>query len=353
MRHVLISMAAAAFAVAGHAQQNQAPAQTSPTTIRSTSQEVLLDVVVRDKKGRFVKDVTAKDFQVTDDGVPQTIRSFRLVTPSEAGPAPDAGASRSGAASTISASGIDPLRQIRIITLVFDRLGTDGRNNARAAVNDLLKTETGPNLFFAVFSIDQRLSVLQQYTTDKDLIRKATTKVTSSASSIYKSESDQIEEELKTVATQEAANASVATPAAAPPNAGSLVSVALAQLTLNMLQFSQTMDRTLQGRATLFALESLITDQYRLPGRKTLLFFCEGVYIPPEYKDEFDGLVSNANRANVSVYGIDARGLTTFSQNGAAGSLLTQAVNSSRSQQGAHDGPVTRDQATSGDRGEE
>ena len=248
---------------------------------------------------------------------------------------------------------MDPLRQVRIITLVFDRLGPDARNNARAAVNDLLKSETGPNLFFAVFSIDQRLSILQQYTTDKDLIRKATNKVTSSASSLYKSESDQIEQELKTVATQDAANASVAIPAAAAPNGGQLAAAALAQLTLQMLQFSQTMDRTLQGRSTLFALKSLITQQYRLPGRKTLLYFAEGMYIPPEYTEEFQGLISNANRANVSVYGIDARGLTTFSQNGAAGSLLTQAVGSSRSQQGAREGAVTRDQATTLDRGEE
>jgi VWFA-related protein len=350
MRLILIVLMIGAAATMSVAQQTPPSSLDTQTNIRSTSQEVLLDLVVRDKKGRFVKDITSKDIEISDDGAPQTIRSFRLVTAGEAGSAATAPGSKAGVTPT---SAVDPLRQVRIITLVFDRLGTDGRNNARAAVNDLLKSETGPNLFFAVFSIDQRLSILQQYTTDKDLIRKATAKVTSSASSLYKSESDQIEQELKTVATQDAANASVPTPAGAAPNGGALASVALAQLTLQMLQFSQTMDRTLQGRSTLFALKSLITQQYRLPGRKTLLYYAEGMYIPPEYTEEFQGLISNANRANVSVYGIDARGLTTFSQNGAAGSLLTQAVGSSRSQQGAHEGAVTRDQATTLDRGEE
>jgi hypothetical protein len=120
-----------------------------------------------------------------------------------------------------------------------------------------------------------------------------------------------------------------------------------------MLQFSQTLDRQLQGRSTLYALKALINQQYQLPGRKTLLFFCEGLNIPPEYLEEFEGLISNANRANVSVYGIDARGLFTFSQNSQGGSLLTQATNSSRTMQTARYGPVTRDQATAGDRSEE
>ncbi|MDP8980613.1 MAG: VWA domain-containing protein, partial [Acidobacteriota bacterium] len=327
MRFITLMAAFAISALPSFAQADRAAAPASQTIIRSTSQEVLLDVVVRDKKGHLVKDLSVKDFEVTDDGEPQKLRSFRLVTASEgAFETTAAGSSATAGAAGKPSGAIDPLRQIRIITLVFDRLGTEARTTARTAVNDLLKSETGPNLFFAVFSIDQRLSILQQYTTDKDLVRKAVAKVTSSASSLYKSESDQIEQELKTVAVQNAANASVATPAAAPPNAGALASAALAQLTLNMLQFSQTLDRTLQGRSTLYALKALINQQYQLPGRKTLLFFCEGMNIPPEYTEEFEGLISNANRANVSVYAIDARGLLTSRDTTQSSQMLAQAV---------------------------
>src|SRR6267378_6078159 len=42
--------------------------------------EVVLDAVVKDKKGRAVKDLTAADFQISEDGVLQEVRSFRLVT---------------------------------------------------------------------------------------------------------------------------------------------------------------------------------------------------------------------------------------------------------------------------------
>src|SRR6266446_4468140 len=47
--------------------------------------EVIFDAVVKDKKGRPVKDLKAQDFQITEDGVPQEVKSFRLV----AGDAPD------------------------------------------------------------------------------------------------------------------------------------------------------------------------------------------------------------------------------------------------------------------------
>jgi len=308
-------------ALPSEGQQDQPPTVTPQTPlVRTTSQEVLLDVVVRDKRRRLVKNLSAKDFQLIDDGEPQTIRSFRQVTRAET---PAEGASGPGPA------GLDPFRQIRIITLVFDHLGLDARNRARIAVEDLLKMETGPNLFFAVFSVEWGLSIFQPYTADKELVRKAVGRATSSAASYYRSDSDQIEEELATT-----------------PQGGSPASTALAQLARDMLTFSRDSQRGILGGNTLFALEPVISLQHRLPGRKTLLFFSEGVYVPPAYREEFQGLISSANRANVSVYGIDAGGLSTLSPNFVGGSLLSQAAEISLSQQVQSDGPVTYDRAT-------
>lgn len=221
---------------------------------------------------------------------------------------------------------IDPLREIRIVTLAFDPLGPDARNNVRIAMEDLLKTETGPNLFFGVFSIDERLHMLQQYTTDKDLVRKAVARVTSSTPSLYLAEPDQI-----------------VAPAAV---SGSPAADMFAAMMHDMGQFNEDVERPLRSRRTLLALEALIPPQYRLPGRKTLLFFCEGISIEPDYKDEFQALIGNANRANVSVYGIDARSLGSFSPSALGRSMLGQAAAGSASQQPAHSGAVTRDQAT-------
>jgi hypothetical protein len=76
------------------------------------------------------------------------------------------------------------------------------------------------------------------------------------------------------------------------------------------------------------------------------MYFCEGINIAPEYVDEFHTLISSANRNNVSVYGIDARPLNSLSQTAGGKSLLSGATAAHASQQGAHTGPVTRDQAT-------
>src|SRR5262245_39053047 len=59
--------------------QNPAPQQRpDEPKIRIGTSEVTLDVVVRDKKGRPVKDLTAPEFEIYEDGVKQQIESFRL-----------------------------------------------------------------------------------------------------------------------------------------------------------------------------------------------------------------------------------------------------------------------------------
>ena len=64
-----------------HSINGQTPQQQrqEETPVRLAATEVSLDIVVKDKKGRFVKDLTASDFEVYEDGVRQKVESFRLV----------------------------------------------------------------------------------------------------------------------------------------------------------------------------------------------------------------------------------------------------------------------------------
>jgi VWFA-related protein len=55
---------------------NQQPGQNGTITLTLNSQLVVETVVVKDKEGHFVPGLTAKDFRVEEDGVPQTIRIF-------------------------------------------------------------------------------------------------------------------------------------------------------------------------------------------------------------------------------------------------------------------------------------
>jgi VWFA-related protein len=59
------------------AQSPTSPSQSAPATIHVDTQFVLLDALVENKKtGRTVDTLAAKDFQLSEDGVPQTISYF-------------------------------------------------------------------------------------------------------------------------------------------------------------------------------------------------------------------------------------------------------------------------------------
>ncbi|HEU4796623.1 MAG TPA: hypothetical protein VFT02_13395, partial [Pyrinomonadaceae bacterium] len=51
-------------------------AQDQDEVVRFRSNEVRLDVIVKDKKGRPIKDLKLTDFEVLEDGVPQKVESF-------------------------------------------------------------------------------------------------------------------------------------------------------------------------------------------------------------------------------------------------------------------------------------
>jgi Ca-activated chloride channel family protein len=66
--------------IATRAQQVAPPEGGTPppvATFKSSVDLVRVSAVVRDKKGRFVHDLTARDFEVTDGGIRRTISDFR------------------------------------------------------------------------------------------------------------------------------------------------------------------------------------------------------------------------------------------------------------------------------------
>src|ERR1700689_4356159 len=56
-----------------------AVAQQSSSDFQSQTREVLLEVVVRDARGKLVTKIDLEQVSVFEDGVKQDIRSFRLV----------------------------------------------------------------------------------------------------------------------------------------------------------------------------------------------------------------------------------------------------------------------------------
>jgi hypothetical protein len=68
------------LAVSAFAQSGQTPPENAEEpVIKAGTEEVMLDVVVRDKHGRRVTNLQPEDLQIFDNGTECKVRSFRLV----------------------------------------------------------------------------------------------------------------------------------------------------------------------------------------------------------------------------------------------------------------------------------
>ena len=279
-------------------QQPTAPGTTSPApVVKTTVDEVVLDFIARDKKGKPVTDLTPEDLVVDDNGVKQQTISFRLVQGAEA-------IGKGGATTKL-----DPLRQLRLVTLAFEAMGdASQRKTARSGAIDLVKGEQAANVFYSVVVIDTRLLVLQPFTSDKDALVKAINDATSGYSATkLLPESDRIKSDLKrylagqtvngadNAGTQLAAANQVASqePAGGAGAGGAAMQARLASVMLGMLRMDAAMGSQ-DARLSLNALESLVQGLQSMPGRKSVLYFTWGMYLSPELDAIFRNLTSMA-----------------------------------------------------------
>jgi hypothetical protein len=87
----------------------QPSAQRAQGVVQTGVQAVLVDVVVHDRKGEPVRDLTENDFRITEDGVPQKIGAFNSIVE---GARPSAVATPQPSAPTIgSAAPVRPRRR--------------------------------------------------------------------------------------------------------------------------------------------------------------------------------------------------------------------------------------------------
>ncbi|HET9319813.1 MAG TPA: VWA domain-containing protein [Bryobacteraceae bacterium] len=357
MNHRICSFALIGGLLPAFAQQPATPtAPAQASTVKTTAEEVLLDVIVRDKKGKPVTDLKPDELTVLDNGVPQTLSGFRLVQGAEA-------ITQTGATTPL-----DPLRVLRLVTLAFEPLGEiDQRKMARSAAIDLINGEQGTNVYYSVVAINTRLLALQPFTKDKEALTRAIDRATSGyAGPKLMSESDSIQAELRrelggqTVAgadqptTLLAAASQVATQdtfQGRPPADTDFTKPVLARVMLDMLRMDQAVAS--QGaRLSISALKALVQGLQSMPGRKSVLYFTWGMYETPELDVPFRNLMSMANRANVTFYSVDTRGVLTRGQNTGATRELFGAAAGSATAMMRTEGAVTKEEVFAMDRAE-
>jgi len=255
-------------------------AQEPDEVIRVRSNEVRLDVVVKDKKGHQIRDLKATDFEVFEDGVPQKIESFRFVTRESARTTSESKDQKSGVVTSDTAP--IPKRSTPSVTaLVFDRLSPEARALARKAGLAYAQQDMGAGSFTGVFGIDQTLRTIQGFTDNTELIKDAVDRATTVATSTYASDAAKRRENTErsiALDQQISSSASTAQAAGAAQNgagataAGEAAGQAAAQqkfleMQNEMLDHFERLERDQEGFATINSLLAVISPMQNLPGR--------------------------------------------------------------------------------------
>ena len=315
MKLVCAAVVFAAIAQAGPPRERQA--------ITSTTTAILVDAVVRDRSGRLVVDLSAPDFELFEDGVPQAIDSFTrvshgggigvgvawrtpdhtiAVTPT-AKPEPSAGA---------------PLEDAATIALVFDHLSSESLGLAQKATLAYVPLTGDSEARVGVFAGDLGVRVLQYYTTDRAAVRQAVARITpigmvdeqkaERADSLLARRRDIDNQNAETIGNA-AASTGAAMAQASGEVGGREMERALIQTELNMMRTFDDFDRSRKGHDTAEALLSVVHSLSIYPGRKTIVFFSEGLPVTPSLSSRLESVIDAANRANVTAYAVDAKGL--------------------------------------------
>lgn len=268
-------------------------AQESGTpTFRTSTRLVQLDVVVKAKDAP-VSGLTKEDFQVFDNGKPQQIAVFSVREVNAARPEPVA-LPKGVVSNRPSYSGPEP---VSATVVLMDQQNTHPEYQGYARIQALKYLDrAGRRELVAVYALDSTLKVLQGFTEDRALLRKAV-------------------DGYKMVQSLNLQDGSNGTPGL------------LTGLTGNGANAARAMNFQRQADITTFAFESLARHLAGLPGRKKLIWITAGMPLTFTQENERNGVMTTEftnlskqiyapmkllNDANVAIYPIDPRGVMTL-----------------------------------------
>src|SRR5215211_6840362 len=272
--------------------QTPAPPQP-PVTFKVEVNYVEIDANVTDAQGNFVRSLTKEDFQILEDGKPQALTAFSMVDiPIERADPPLF--SRTPIAPDV-VSNRTPFEG-RVFVLVLDDLHTrfNQTARARAAARQFVQRYVGANDLVAVVNTSGYGKSMQDFTANRTLALKAI-----DAAMGNKADSATV------AALQDyQMNRNM-------PGAGSNANAAFNE-----------MQRYNNARNSMRALKNLADFMAGMRGRrKAVVYFSEGLnynvtdpFNNPHATDvqhEIRDLVAAATRANVNIYSVDPRGVTS------------------------------------------
>ncbi len=295
MRHTLIpTVLLVVFSVLQPLPSVIAQTPSDQSEAQLSGSEVLLDLVVTDKKGKAVTDLKPGDVQVSENGVPQSLTSFDLVR-SGVNASGDATGAPAGAASSTSSPTV---RHANLITIVVDRTSVteDGLTQVYKGVERFVNERLASNDLVAVFASTNRPILLQNFTNDKVKLLDATRMACAGTSVLLR-------ESLDPVARADIVGAQGSL------TAGNDMSTQIYLASRNIdVEFANLRDQI----QSLEVIESLlaITKAYaKLPIHKSILFYSAGFVINDGSDGAYKSLVNAANRSNCTIHTVSTLGL--------------------------------------------
>jgi VWFA-related protein len=307
----------------------QAPAQPA-TVFRSGTELVLVNVVVRDKSGAVVRGLTRDDFVVSEDDRPQTVTSFdfeeldKVDAPSRVADEPASAAQApvilppkpvARPADTALAPAAAPvkvdMRGRRLIVLFFDLSSMQPEEVQRAvtSAHDYIEKKLSPADLIAIASFSTSLQVVQDFTADRDQLGAAIDAFGGVNGAGFEDGGNGDPED-----TSDNGNAFTAD-----------------DTEFNIFNTDRRLD----------ALQTLADQLSGIEQKKSVIYFSSGMSQQgTDNQVQLRRTVDRANRANVSIYAADMRGLQAMVPGG-------DATQGSRRGTSTFSGASTRNQFSS------
>ena len=279
------------------------PCVAQDDVVRVKSNLVNIDVLVKDKKGKYVADLKAEDFTIFENGVPQKIEFFD---------APLVGASnRTSAAATggVKAEPAVPPGVTRnYVTLVVDTQTTDITNlkQVREGTVKYIREQITDSDVVALLTVTNGLQLLQPFTHDKAKLIAALENLDVRAAS-KNLEQANIAENINSLRVElQGANGA---PIDSPAGGSNAARIMIMQTMLAQFIKLRTALSLQQSRPVLAAVAAICEGLRPIPGKKTLVLFSQGFVTPAVLDWQVQSTIDIANRANVAIYIIDSAGL--------------------------------------------
>jgi VWFA-related protein len=335
-----ILVAAAAFA-AGVAVRAQAPApppvQAPGSGFTTSTTAVVVDVVVRDAKGAPIVDLKPSDFELFEDDTKQRIASVELIAPGPTLPRPGTVVRSRDTAeppSPTPGQAVSPWAAARptVIALVFHRLTAQGRALASEAAKRYLDGRVAADDYAGVFIIDANLETIQTFTTDRRLLAAAIERASKTQAAEY-TRQQALASFLGDASPDVSPTASAESPGRPIREPGFVPRMRAdpADPLAKMQRYAEAIERSYEefmrdrnGHAETAALTAIASAIGALPGRKTMVLFSEGLAVPAAVETKFRSVIEIANRGNVAIYAMDAKGLRVHSEQAATARGLAE-----------------------------